>query len=269
MSSTQESPQTAVAPRAESPVAKLKGALDHPNTRQMFENVLKENAGAFIASILVLYQSDGYLQKCDPNAVIRECMKGASLKLPIQKSLGFAYVVPYKDVPQFQIGWRGYVQLGLRSGQFRHLNAGCIYEGQTVETDVLSGAVQILGAAKSDKVIGYFAFMRLLNGFEKAMTISKEDAMAHARKYSRAYQYDLREKKAICPWSTDPDSMGTKTVLKKLSKYFPMTVEMARMLDEQDESVVDAEIEAHANAQVIDGHTGEIVQPETQPTAPF
>ena len=239
--------QTAVAPRQESPVAKLKAGLAHETTRQMFQDVLHDNAGAFIASILDLYQSDNYLQKCDPNAVIRECMKAASLKLPINKNLGFAYVVPYKDVPQFQMGWKGYVQLGLRTGQFKYLNAGCIYDGQRVESDVLSGAVRILGAAKSQTVIGYFAYMELINGFQKAVYITKDEATAHAKRYSRAYQYDLREKKATCPWSTDPDAMGMKTAVKMLAKFFPMTVEMARILDEQEESIVDGEIAENAN----------------------
>ncbi len=264
---TLEKPTT----RTLTPVGQIKGALAHPNTRQMFEDVLKDNAGAFIASILDLYQSDGYLQKCDPNAVIRECMKAASLKLPINKNLGFAYIVPYKNVPQFQMGWKGYVQLGLRTGQFKYLNAGCIMDGQRVREDQLSGAIEIMGEPKSSTVIGYFAFMQLINGFQKAVYLSKEQAMAHAKRYSQAYQYDLRENKKASLWSTDPDAMGMKTAIKALAKYFPMTVEMAKVLDEQEESIIDGEIAENANQGPVievpkaDPQTGEVVEPEKKP----
>lgn len=239
---TAEKSGTAVAP-----VNKLKGYLAHPATRQMFEDVLKENAGAFIASILDLYQSDGYLQKCDPSAVVRECMKAASLKLPINKNLGFAYIVPYKNVPQFQMGWKGYVQLGLRTGQFKHLHADCVFEGENVVPHRLNGTCQISGTPTSDKTIGYFAHMELLNGFEKTIYITIQRAMMHGQRYSQAYQYDLRENKKTSLWSTDPDAAGRKTAIKMLSKFFPMSVEMARMLDEIDEQIIDGEILENAN----------------------
>jgi len=226
---------TEVAKKKQSPVALLKGALSADSTQQQFHDVLKENAGAFIASIIELYSSDNNLQKCDPNAVIMEALKAASLKLPINKNLGFAYIVSYKTSPQFQMGYKGYIQLAMRTGQFRYLNADKIYDGMRVDKDYLTGKIQILGAAKSDTVTGYFCYMELINGFSKAVYISREEAKTHGERYSQAYQYDIREKKKTCPWSTDFDAMGIKTAIKRLSKYFPMTVEMAQWMDDHDE----------------------------------
>ena len=99
----------------------------------------KEAAFQFMASMLDLYEGDNYLQQCDPAKVVMECIKAASLKLPLVKSLGYAYVVPYKNTPTFLIGYKGYIQLALRSGKYKCLNADCIYEGEEIKFNRLSG----------------------------------------------------------------------------------------------------------------------------------
>jgi recombination protein RecT len=199
-------------------VKKLKKVLNAPSVQEQFENALGENSGAFVASVIDLYNNDDYLKKCDPNKVVMEALKAATLKLPINKQLGFAYVVPYKKkgkpTPQFQIGYKGYIQLAMRTGQYRHLNADVIYEGEEIKEDRLTGNISIEGEKESDKVKGYFAYMELVNGFSKTVYMSKEDMKKHGEKYSPSYKYKSSA------WQTDFDSMGLKTVIRKLlSKY--------------------------------------------------
>jgi recombination protein RecT len=254
---TLEKPTTAVgSAKPQTAIGRLKSALYAPSTQEQFQNVLKDQAGTFIASVLDVVSSDKYLQECEPNKVIMECMKAASLKLPINKNLGFAYVIAYKGVPQFQMGYLGIIQLAMRTGQFRYLNADVIYEGMSVEKDYLTGKTQIYGGATSEKVTGYFCYMELLNGFNKTIVMNRSEAEAHGKRFSKTFSNG--------PWQTDFDSMALKTVIKKMRKFMPLSVEMQQAFSSEDEDVVDAEIAQNANrgeiieVQRADPHTGEI-----------
>ena len=235
-------------------MTRLQNMLSMESVREQFENALQENAGAFIASIIDLYGSDSYLRQCDPNAVITECLKAATLKLPINRQLGFAYVVPYsvkgKPTPQFQIGYKGYTQLAMRTGQYKHLNAGIIYEGCEVEHDYLTGDITISGSPTSDKAIGYFAYMALLNGFTKTVYMTKAEVEAHGKRYSASYN------SPGSAWKTNFDDMAKKTMMRQLlSKWGYLTTDMlsAFTADEDDvDSRVATEIEMEANAEIID-----------------
>ena len=236
------------------PADKIQAALTVDVQEQLY-NVLHDNAGSFIASVIDLYSSDPYLQQCDASAVVMECMKAASLKLPINKQLGFAYVVPYRSkgrlVPQFQMGYKGYIQLAMRSGQYRYLNADIIYDGEEVVEDRLTGKIEIHGQKKSDKPIGYFAYMELMNGFSKTVYMSREEVEAHAKRFSKSYESESS------PWKTSFDVMALKTVLKKLiSKYGIMSIEMTEAMTYDlgaDAEVVEANevIETEANSQPL------------------
>lgn len=148
-------------------VDQLKLVLNENSICAQIKNSLKEKAGAFRSSILDLYSGDNYLQKCEPRDVVMECLKAASLDLPIVKSLGFAYIVPYNNRPTFIIGYKGLIQLAQRTGQYKTINAGIVYEGEYKGYDKLSGMIDISGERISDTVVGYFAYFQLLNGFEK------------------------------------------------------------------------------------------------------
>jgi len=232
------------------PMQKLKALLNVESVKAQFQNALKENAGAFIASIIDLYGSDKYLQQCDPNAVIMEALKAATLKLPINKQLGFAYIVPYKGVPQFQLGYKGYIQLAMRTGQYRHLNAGVIYEGIEVHRNILTGEITFSGEPTSEKVQGYFAYMELLNGFSKTAYMTKEEVIKHAQCYSKSYNAQNSA------WKTNFDEMAMKTVMRRLlSKYGILSTDMISALtaDRDDvESEVANEIANEANKETID-----------------
>lgn len=230
----------------------LKGVLANETMKKNFENILKESAAPFMASIIELYQSDSYLQKCNPNAVVLEALKAATLKLPINKGLGFGFIVPYKDVPQFQIGYRGLIQLAQRSGQYKYINADVVYEGEQINYNRISGMLEISGEATNENIVGYFAYFQLINGFEKAVFWSKEKVLAHAKRFSRAYQNDLAKGTKASPWSTNFDAMALKTVLRSIiSKYGPMSVEFANAMANDNADRVEAEVAENANKTAV------------------
>jgi recombination protein RecT len=233
-------------------LAKLKGILNNETMQQNFRNILAENAGAFMASIIELYQSDGALQKCDPNRVVLEALKAATLKLPINKQLGFAYIIPYNNVPTFQLGFRGLIQLAQRSGQYRYINADVVCEGESVNYNRITGMLEISGTAKSETPVGYFAYFQLLNGFEKCVYWTREKVEAHAKRYSKAWS------KADSPWHTNFDAMALKTVLKTIiSKYGVMSVEFANAIaNDSVDDRIEAEAAQNANGQPIVLPTG-------------
>jgi recombination protein RecT len=233
-------------------LAKLKGILNNETMQQNFRNILAENAGAFMASIIELYQSDGALQKCDPNRVVLEALKAATLKLPINKQLGFAYIIPYNNVPTFQLGFRGLIQLAQRSGQYRYINADVVCEGESVNYNRITGMLEISGTAKSETPVGYFAYFQLLSGFEKCVYWTREKVEAHAKRYSKAWS------KADSPWHTNFDAMALKTVLKTIiSKYGVMSVEFANAIaNDSVDDRIEAEVAQNANGQPIVLPTG-------------
>lgn len=240
----------AVANKQKSPSSIMKGILDNDNTKKLLQDSLKENAGAFAASILDLYKSDKYLQQCDPKQVFGECLKAVSLKLPINKQLGFAYVVAFKGIPQFQIGYKGLIQLCMRTGQYKHINAGEVYEGEYKGFNKLTGELDISGERTSDKIVGYFAYMETLNGFSHSVYSTKEEVQKHAQKYSKSYN------SSDSAWKTDFDKMAVKTVLRNLlSHYGYMSVEMMNAMTAEQPSETDTlseNIDNTANPEVID-----------------
>lgn len=236
---THKQQQAAVRPKTP---ASIMGEIVNANsTKKLLADTLKENAGAFAASIIDLYNTDTYLQACDPRAVFGECLKAASLKLPINKQLGFAYIVPYKSkgvsLPQFQIGYKGLIQLAMRTGAYKHINAGEVYEGEFKSSDKLTGEIDISGEATSDKIVGYFAYIETTNGFKKAMYWSKEKVTSHAKRYSKSYN------SSSSAWATNFDEMATKTVLRNLlSHYGYMSVEMATAFEAEENAGTAAEV---------------------------
>ena len=264
------------------PVDRLKNVMSSESVQQQFKNALAENSSLFVASVIDLFASDTYLQKCNPNLVVMECLKAATLKLPINKSLGFAYVVPYKkhgvDIPQFQLGYKGYIQLAMRTGQYQRLNDGIVYKGQRVDFDPISGDMTISGTRESDEATGYFAFFRLNNGFEKLVYFSKENAEAHGKKFSKSYS------KESSPWKTQFDAMALKTCWRKLlGKYGILSVEMSNAIASDDEVTTAKDqlkwdTDEHANQDAIDitptpegdvdTGTGEIIHGKDQDDQP-
>nr|DAF13786.1 MAG TPA: RecT protein [Caudoviricetes sp.] len=259
------------------PVDNFKQVLNSNDIKARLKNSLKNNWTQFSTSMLDLYSGDSYLQKCDPYAVAIECVKAATLNLPISKSLGFAYVVPYKDVPTFTIGYKGLIQLAQRTGQYRTINADVVYEGEFAGYDKLSGMIDISGEKILDEKgkpvpVGYFAYFKLVNGFEKMLYMTKKEVEEWRDKYSPS------AKSGYSPWKTEFDKMALKTCLRRLlSTYGIMTTEMCSALAQDNfennvQKRVEEKVQSNANSVVIDidRNTGEVVEKavETAPTKP-
>jgi recombination protein RecT len=229
----------------------LKKMLEAPSVTEQFKNALAENSGPFVASIIDLFNGDSNLQACDPKLIVMEALKAAILKLPIIKSLGFAYIVPYKKngvmIPQFQIGYKGLIQLAMRTGEYRIINADEVYEGEYRSSNKLTGEFDLSGERKSDKIIGYFAHFEMRNGFSKTLFSTVEKVTAHAQKYSKSFNTQFS------PWKTEFDSMAKKTLLRGLLGHWGiLSVEMISAIQDDDADVaqtVKKEIKMNGNSK--------------------
>ena len=252
----------AVATRNVANVATIENWVESDTIKQKFREVLDKGAGAFVTSLLSLVKSTPQLAAADPKTVISAAMTAATLKLPINPNLGFAYIIPYKTEAQFQMGYKGYIQLAMRTGQYKTINASVVYEGQVEGVDFITGEI-IRGTKKSDKVVGYVAYFELVNGFSKMVYMTKEEMLQHAMTYSKAYQYDKRNGKSASVWTTNFEAMGLKTVIKQLiSKYGIMSIDMqglalseALSADKEYDHLAEQNVtplEEAAEAQMID-----------------
>jgi uncharacterized protein yqaK len=234
----------------------VKGMLESGRFKKKFEEMLGKKAAGFISSIIAVTNSSNYLMKADPATVIGAAAQAAMLDLPINQSLGFAYIVPYKGAAQFQLGYKGYIQLAQRSGQYVDIGAKTVYEGELEYENRLLDKFRF-GERTSDKVIGYLAYFRLTNGFEKMLYMTIDEAQAHAKKYSQNY------KGGTDKWGlADFNVMAEKTVLKRLlSKYGPLSIESVQMSQAlaNDGGVIsmnhDGDFDVNFSGETIDAET--------------
>ncbi|ASC81632.1 recombinase RecT [Bacillus subtilis] len=223
--------------------ATMKGLLSSPSVIKRFEEVLGKRATQFTASILSLYNSEQMLQKTDPMSVISSAMVAATLDLPIDKNLGYAWIVPYGGKAQFQLGYKGYIQLALRTGQYKSINCIPIHEGELQKWNPLTEEIEIdFEKRESDAVIGYAAYFELINGFRKTVYWTKAQVEKHKKKFS----------KSDFGWKNDWDAMALKTVLKAvLSKWGILSVEMQKAVIEEDETRERIDITNEADSSEI------------------
>ena len=213
----------------------IKDYFSNDQVRSKFAEVLGTKTASFCTTVVQIASQSEMLQKCDPASIMQSAMVAATLDLPVNPNLGFAYILPYGSKAQFQLGYKGLIQLAQRSGQFINISATPIYDGQIVAENPLTGYVFDF-TKKSSKVVGYAAYFKLLNGFEKTLYMSVEQLQAHGKKYSQTY------KKGFGLWADDFDSMAQKTVIKLLlSKYAPLSVEMSKALVADQAVIEDAD----------------------------
>lgn len=199
----------------------IKGFFQQENVKAKFQELLGQRSTSYLTSVLSAVNQNKLLQNAEPQSIYMAAMMAAVLDLPINPSLGNAYIVPYGNKAQFQLGYKGFIQLALRSGQFKTIAATPIYEGQLIEENPLTGFVFDFKRKESNKVIGYAAFFSLLNGFEKTAYMSIDEVRAHGQRFSKSFNSG--------PWKTDFDAMACKTVLKSLlDKYAPKSIEMQK-----------------------------------------
>lgn len=196
----------------------VKNLLDSAAMKKRFEQVLDKRAPQYMSSIVNLVNGDTNLQKCEGLSVIASCMVAATLDLPVDKNLGYAWVVPYGNKAQFQMGYKGYIQLALRTGQYKAINVIEVHEGELQGFNPLTEELEIdFSKKESDVIIGYAGYFKLVNGFEKTVYWTKEQIEAHKRKFS----------KSNFGWSKDFDAMAKKTVLRNmLSKWGILSIDM-------------------------------------------
>lgn len=257
------------------PVDVLKNVLSAPSVQDQFRNALGNNSNSFVASIIDLYNTDKSLQECNPNQVVMEALKAAVLKLPINKALGYAYILKFNNsvktatadpktgkevvrwdkvpTPTFIIGYKGLIQLAMRTGQYRYINADVVYEGEIAGRDKLTGSIDFNGEKKSDKVIGYFAHIELMNGFRKTLYSEVREIAKHAKMYAPTLKNarDVTAESLMklagkeptgIGWTGDFDSMAIKTVLRELlSKYGYLSIEMQNAIVQDVETDIRSE----------------------------
>lgn len=236
------------------PVDVLKNVLSADSVQEQFEKALgKQHRDAFLASLIDLYVGDTALQKCPQHLIVSEALRAATMHLPINKALGFAYIVVFNTnvkmpdgtwqkvpTPTFIPGYKGYIQLAMRTGQYKNINADVVYDGEISGYNKLAGTIEFNGKKKSDKIIGYFAYIEMLNGFSKTLYMSVEEMANYALRYSPSFKgrnkpsVDALVKSAQTDapsnkvgWEGNFNDMAIKTVIRRLiSKYGYMSIEM-------------------------------------------
>lgn len=214
-------------------------------TSESIQSNIKDTLGKhtpqFITSVASLVNSTPALKEADKQSVLLACLTAASLNLPINQNLGFAYIIPYKNkqgvqIAQFQLGYKAFIQLAMRSGQFKTLNTTDVKQDELQRIDRLTGELELIwnttDKRESLPTVGYLAYFKLLNGFEKSLYMTVAELQKHGMRFSASYRrgYGL--------WKDDFDSMAKKTVIKQLlSKYAPMNTEMQRA-KEADQAVI-------------------------------
>jgi recombination protein RecT len=228
--STQTTTQVQSAPEKRVSIANF---LNYPATDKFLSENLREKRGEFVSNLIALCEADANLAACDPKSLMMCAMNATSLNLPLNKNLGFAYVIPYKGVPSFQIGYKGYIQMALRTGLYEFLNACEIREGEMTRNK-FTGELKFNGDKPENPVIGYLAYLKLLSGFSASLYMTLDEMEQHATRFSKMYQADKQYKTMKSKWS-DPlarPKMALKTVLKNLlGTYGVMTTDMQKAFE--------------------------------------
>lgn len=220
----------------------IKTLLQREDVKNRFQEMLGKKANGFLTSVMAAIQQNKNLAKADPTSIMFAAATAASLDLPVNPNLGFAYLVPYNtkqndgsmiQVCQFQIGYKGLIQLCQRTGMFKTINAIPVYEGQITNENPLHGNQYDWAAKTSEKIVGYVAVFELTNGFSRELYMTREQVQKHAGRYSKTF------KSSYGVWKTNEEEMSTKTVLKLLlSKYAPMSVDFIQKAIVSDQAIV-------------------------------
>jgi len=221
--------------------------LNSDSTKKYLESMLKERTGQFVTSLVSLSNITPGLAKCDPKTLLYCGLKAASMNLPLDNNLGFAYAIPYKRKvmvdgkpveiieAQFQAGYRAFIQLAQRTSQYKRINVIDIRAGELVNWDPFTEELELClieDIEKRDKqaIIGYAGMFELLNGYRKVSYWTREKVLKHAKRFSKTFGKG--------PWQTDFDAMAKKTVIKDLlSKWGPLSTEMQEAV-KFDQSVI-------------------------------
>lgn len=237
--------ETAVEKRQEQALESITHFFDRQDVKKRFEKTLGDNSPAFISSLVSLVNSNTDLQTCPAISILSAAMTAATLKLPVNASLGFAYIIPYKKKATFQIGYKGYIQLAMRTGQYLTITVNEVFDGEIRSYNRFTNKM-VFGEAKEDAdIVGYMGYFKLNNGFEKYLYMTVDEIKKHGKKYSPSYKNNNNQSL----WIQNFDAMARKTVIKRLiSKYGIMSVDFQQSIDKDDDGMGAAQ---RAGLQVI------------------
>jgi recombination protein RecT len=239
----------------------VKSLLESESVKTRIEEILGKNAATFATSVIQIQQSNKLLVNADPQSIIGAALTSATLNLPLNNSLGYAYLIPFNEKQpngtyltkaQFQIGYKGFHQLAMRSGQFKTIHATDVKEGEIESRDRLTGEmtfnfIEDDNVREKTQTIGYISYFRLLNGFEAYHYMSSKEMEKHAKKFSQTY------KKGFGLWKDDLYSMALKTVLKLLlSKKAPLSIDMQKAVETDQASFKNEDEFEHVDNKVIE-----------------
>lgn len=238
----------------------VKQKISEDGVKKRFGEILGKKAPQFLASITNVVSGSPQLQKCSANSIMAAAFIAATYDLPIDSNLGFSAIVPYNEsvwnpqtnsydkIPraQFQMMYKGFIQLAIRSGYYEKMNYAVVYEDELRKYNPITGEIEFVtdfaqctqrDAGDESKVVGYYAWFRLKTGFSQELFMSKAAVDNHARKYSQSYRYDINKGKKSSKWTTDFEAMALKTVIKLLlSKWGILSVDMQRAIQDDQKT---------------------------------
>jgi len=242
--------------KAIAPYTKLTELVREEGTRNKFIEILGPQKGsAFITSLLTVVYNDDNLRDCEPNSVITTALKAAAYDLPIIPELGMAYPIPYKNRKSgkkecsFQIGYKGYKQLALRTGKYKHLNVSPYFEGETVTENRMTGELEIKGDSKNDEILGYIGYLELTSGYVGYVHMTTGEIADHKAKFSQNWNSPKSS------WKTNPIAMEKKTVLLKLLRdhgVFTFDISRAQQDEGEEEPTITDPEEDIIDSEYID-----------------
>ena len=267
-------------------VKNFQAVMNNSYYQTLLQNTLKENKGTFTTSLMELATSDEKLLQCAPNALMAEALKAASLHLPLNKQLGQCYILPFKNhgvmTPTLVVGTKGYLQFAMRTRKYETIQSDSVYEGELKGYDKVTGNLDLSGVRTSNVPIGYFAYMKMKNGFSKLLYMSLDEVCLYAKQYSPTVKFsekatpatlkELALKQAASGvsdgvgWYSNFESMALKTVLRRLlSKWGELSIENNDILNIDEapsaEQQRDEEFAEAKEVIEVDAETGEIKQP--------
>lgn len=233
--------------KAATPLQRFNRYLLNPGVQNYLDSVLSDRKASFVNNLVAIVSNNRQLQECEPSSIMNAAYKATALNLPIDPNLGMAYIIPYNNgktgttVAQFQMGYKGYIQLALRTGRVKTINVTDVREGEIRKRNRLSGEIEfdfIDDDAKrlATPIVGFAAYYEMAQtpdgagGFSKMLYMSNEELRDHASKYSQTYKSKNEYIKKSSKWTTDFDAMAKKTVVKLLlAGWAEMEIERGKM----------------------------------------
>jgi len=262
MAAAAQAPGTAASvPATQAAIKKTFNDLVHTDTVQRrFSEVTKERTPQFLASLLNVVNSNNALQeigRSNPESIFKSAAVAAALDLPIDKNLGFAWIVPYGSLAQFQMGWKGYVQLAMRTGQYLRINCVPVYKNQFKKYNALTETLDAKFDVEGEGApIGWACYFKLINGFEKIQYFTRDYLVAHGKRFSKSFG------KSDSAWQTNQEAMCMKTAVKAtLSKWGILSVELRKAIVADQAAIKDESLETPEAVDYIDNDKNETAAP--------